>query len=178
MFTSPTGEPPAGAHIVLMAMLTIAGCAGPDTMINPAPSAAARTNSEQLACDNGIFTAVDAATIDIRKDPALVRQRAVRVDFSKLDASAPRVTLNLFEDVCLTAVRDQSAPEAPAGQVWTGTIEGVAGSSVTIVTAAHAATGNIVSPPHTYQIRVLRDDVHLVNQVDPSKYPNEKNPVR
>jgi hypothetical protein len=178
MFTGPTGEPRAGAHIALMVMLTCAGCVGPDTMINPAPSAAGITNSEQRACNDGVFTAADAVPIDVRKDPAVVRQRTVRIDFSKLDATAARVTLNLFHDVCLVAVRDQSAPEAGAGEVWTGTIEGVAGSSVTIVTTSHAATGNIVSPPHTYQIRVLRDDVHLVNEVDPSKYPNEKNPIR
>jgi hypothetical protein len=177
MFTGPTGGPAAGARIALMAM-SIAGCAGPDTMINPAPSAAALTNSESRACDEGIFTAADAGTIDVRKDPALVRQRAVRIDFSKLDAGSARLTLNLFDDVCLVAVRDRAVPEPSAGQVWTGTIEGVAGSSVTIVTTSHAATGNIVSPPHTYQVRVLRDDLHLVNQVDPSKYPNEKNPIR
>jgi hypothetical protein len=178
MLTGTTGGPAAGARLALMAMLTVGGCAGPDTMINPAPSAAALTSLESRACDDGIFTAADAAMIDVRKDPAVVRQRAVQIDFSKLDAGAPRLILNLFDDVCLVAVRDHSAPEASTGQVWTGTIEGVARSSVTIVTASHAATGNIVSPPHTYQIRVLRDDLHLVNQVDPSKYPNEQNPIR
>jgi hypothetical protein len=107
-----------------------------------------------------------------------VRQRAVRIDFSRLEPSAPRLTLNLFDDVCLVAVRQQPAEGVPAGQVWTGTIEGVEGSSVTLVTESGAVIGNIVSPPRTYQIRVLRDDVHLVNEVDPSKYPNERNPGR
>ena len=178
MLRSPIVQSPAAAHTVLIALLTVGGCAGPGSISNPAPSAATMSSTERRECTDGIFSAADGEKIDVRKDPALVRQRAVRIDFTRLTGSAPRLTLNLFDDVCLVAVRDRAGEGAPEGQVWTGTIEGVTGSSVTLVTESRAVMGNVVSPPRTYQIRVLRDGVHLVNEVDPSKYPNEKNPGR
>jgi hypothetical protein len=123
-------------------------------------------------CPGGIFTPADGVTTDVRTDPALLRQRAVRVDFSRIEASAARLVLNLFEDVCLNAVRDPEAPPKP--DMWTGGVEGVQNSRITIVTTGRTAIGTIVSPPRTFQIRLLRDDIHLINEVDPSKYPREK----
>ena len=123
------------------------------------------------SCRDGVFTPADGVTIDVRRDPALVRQRAVRVDFARMGASAERLVLNLFDNVCLTAVRDRRPANADQ---WTGAIEGVPNSTVTIVTSGGTAIGSIVSPPRTFQIRLLRDDIHLINEVDPSKYPKEK----
>ena len=128
--------------------------------------------SGSASCQDGIFTAVEGVTIDVRRDPALLRQRAVRVDFARMETSTDRLVLNLFDNVCLTAVRDRNA--APKPDTWTGVIEGVQNSRVTMVTTGRTAIGTIVSPPRTFQIRLLRDDIHLVNEVDPSKYPKEK----
>jgi hypothetical protein len=124
------------------------------------------------SCQEGLFTAADDVKIDVRKDPALLRQRAVRVDFARMEASPARLVLNLFDNVCLTAMRDPNAPPGP--DQWIGVIEGVPHSAVTIVTSGRTAIGSIVSPPRTFQIRLLRDDIHLINEVDPSKYPREK----
>jgi hypothetical protein len=124
------------------------------------------------SCQEGLFTAVEGVTIDVRKDPALLRQRAVRVDFARMEASPERLVLNLFANVCLTAVRDRKA--SPNPDQWTGVIEGVPNSVVTIVTTGRTAIGSIISPPRAFQIRLLRDDIHLINEVDPSKYPKEK----
>ncbi|MGH9370294.1 MAG: hypothetical protein ACRD15_02050 [Vicinamibacterales bacterium] len=110
------------------------------------------------------------------KDPVLMRQRAVRIDFSQLETSPNRLALNLFDDVCLIAIRDRAAPAEAGTDVWSGSIEGVPNSSVTLVTTSGTVIGTVISPPGAYQIRLLRDDVHLVNQVDPSKYPKEKLP--
>ena len=127
-------------------------------------------------CSGGLFTPAEGIDIEVRKDPALVRRRAVRVDFVRLEQSPETLILNLFDDVCLTAVRQQGVSARPESDVWTGAVEGVPNSSVTLVTTSRTLIGTIISPPDSYQIRLLRDDVHLVNQVDPSKYPHDKQP--
>jgi hypothetical protein len=134
------------------------------------------TRPETSRCAEGIFSPADDATIDVRKDPALIRQRAVRVDFARLETMPSEVSLNLFDDVCLVATRDETGAGQPGGEVWTGTIRGVPQSNVTLVLTSRTLIGTVISPPRAFQVRLLRDDVHLVNQVDPSKYPKEKEP--
>jgi hypothetical protein len=101
-----------------------------------------------------------------------MRRRAVRIDLAQLDGTRDTVSLNLFDDVCLVAMRT-SGGQAESG-IWVGTIAGVPESRVTLVTKSGTVIGTIVSPPDAFQIRFLRDDVDIVTQVDPSKYPKEK----
>jgi hypothetical protein len=124
------------------------------------------------SCSQGLFTMATDVALETAKEPWLMRRRPVRIDRTPLDGTPNALALNLFDDVCLTAVRDSGTPSEDG--IWVGTIEGVPASRVTLVTRSGVMIGTIVSPPDSFQIRLLRDDVYVVTQVDPSKYPKEK----
>jgi hypothetical protein len=105
----------------------------------------------------------------------VVRQRAVTVNVAQVASSPDRLTLNLFDDVCLVA-RKVASRSDPATGLWAGTIEGSPDSTVTLVIRGDALVGSVSSPPHSFQIQYYRDGVHLVNQVDASKFPPEMPP--
>jgi hypothetical protein len=169
-------EPASGAYAALLAMVFVTACAGPENPINPVPSGAASSPALQTGCDDGFLAAADGESVPGRNDPAILRQRAVRIDASKLESGPARITLNLFDNACLVAVRDQASTGEAVGAAWTGTIEGVPGSSATFVIQSGVLIGSIVSPPKAYQVRPVRGDIYVVTEVDPSKYPNERNP--
>jgi hypothetical protein len=172
-----TTERPALPVILVTAMLATSCAPGIDTA-RPSAVEASSTMSQprpgEAGCHEGIFQPADGVTIETRTDPAVIRQRAVRVDFARLESSPGRVVFNLFDDACLTAVRSPAAGTPSPADAWRGTVEGVANSNVTMVTASRTMIATIVAPPRTYQVRLMRDDVHLVNELDPSKYPKEK----
>jgi hypothetical protein len=152
--------------------------AGGDAPVTSPPASAqppvpATPGPRPSGCTGGIFALARGAKIDTRKDPILIRERAVTVEFSKLEPFPARLVLNLFDDVCVVAIRDRG--DAP-GDVWTGTVEGSKNSSVSLVIKSRTVIGSIVSPPKHFQIRLLRDSVHVVRQVDPSKSPRESPP--
>ena len=105
-----------------------------------------------------------------------LRFRAVRLDAGLLEASAAAsraapappltLTLDLFDDVRLTAVMDLAAPAVPEGVVWTGRIEGAEHGEVTLVVRDGAVTGHIWTPSATYEIRPAAGGAHVVYEVD------------
>lgn len=127
----------------------------------------------QEDCKNGLFTPAKPGPRPKRL--AIVRQRSVTVDFAKLRQTAP-LRLNLFDDACVIAIHDPKGSNQTTG-VWVGTIEGEPNGSVTLVTKGDALVGTITSASGTYQVQYVGDRVHVVNQVDPSKYPNERPPT-
>jgi hypothetical protein len=131
--------------------------------------------SQTVSCPGGLFTVSNAKPAD-RTHPAVVRQRAVTVNLAQVASSPDRLTLNLFDDVCLVARRDASRSD-PATGVWAGTIEGWPDGTVTLVIRGEALVGSVSSPPRSFQIQYYRDGVHLVNQVDASKFPPEMPPT-
>ena len=131
--------------------------------------------SQTVSCPGGLFTVSNAKPAD-RTPPAVVRQRAVTVNLAQAASSPDRLTLNLFDDVCLVARRDASRSD-PATGVWAGTIEGSPDGTVTLVIRGEALVGSVSSPPQSFQIQYYRDGVHLVNQVDASKFPPEMPPT-
>lgn len=124
-------------------------------------------------CKNGLFTAAKPGRP--RTGVAIVRQRSVTVDFAKLRQTGP-VRLNLFDDTCVIAIHNPKGSNQTTG-VWVGTLEGEPNGSVTLVTKGDALVGTITSASGTYQVQYVGDGVHVVNQVDPSKYPNERPPT-
>jgi hypothetical protein len=133
------------------------------------------TGSQTVSCPSGLF-GVSNTKPSGRTHAAVVRQRAVTVDVAQVASSADRLTLNLFDDVCLVARRDASRSD-PATGVWAGTIEGWPDGTVTLVIKDEALVGSVSTPPQSFQIQYYRDGVHLVNQVDASKFPNEMPPT-
>ena len=137
--------------------------------------AATEAWSQTVSCSGGLFTVSDVKPAD-RRHAAVVRQRAVTLNVAQVASSPDRLTLNLFDDVCLVARRDASRSD-PATGVWAGTIEGSPDSTVTLVIRGEALVGSVSSPPQSFQIQYYRDGVHLVNQVDASKFPPEMPPT-
>ena len=56
---------------------------------------------------------------------------------------------------------------------WTGHIQGVAQSQVTIVVNGDVASGNITLPAKRYHIRFAGNGVHEVQAIDASKFRND-----
>ena len=105
-----------------------------------------------------------------------MRERAVTFDVGQVQAMPARLNLNLFDDVCVVAVRQSNAEAGPV-PVWNGSIEGVPGSQVTIIFNPGAAAGSIVIPPQAFNLELVRDGVYRISEVDVTRYPNELPPM-
>ena len=143
------------------------------------PSAASEPQPQPPAvdpCKGGLFRAVNAGAIDRSTDAATVRERVVSFDVGTVQAMPARLDLNLFDDVCVVAVRQLDAEAGPV-PVWTGSIEGVPGSQVTIIFNPGAAAGSIVMPPQAFNLELVRDGYYRIREVDVTKYPNELPPM-
>jgi hypothetical protein len=114
--------------------------------------------------------------IDRSPDAATVRERVVSFDVEKVQAMPARLDLNLFDDVCLVAVRQSAAEPGPV-PVWSGSVEGAPGSQVTFIFNPGAAAGSIVAPPRAFNVEPVRDGVYRIREIDVTRYPNEQPPV-
>ena len=126
------------------------------------------------SCAGGIFTetrhpgAVEAGT-----GPQIRRQRRVEIDFARVRPSPDRLTLNLFPDVCVIAQRERTT-ELGRGQVqWEGHVPGAPPGTVTLVIDGAVMVGTIRIGAEVYEIRYLGEGVHVVTDVDPSKFPRD-----
>jgi hypothetical protein len=126
------------------------------------------------SCPGGIFTetrrpgAVEAGT-----RPQIRRQRRVEIDFSRLRPSPDRLTLNPFPDVCVIAQRERTTA-AGGGQVqWDGRVPGAQPGTVTLVVDGAVMVGTIRVGADVYEIRYLGGGVHVISDVDPSKFPGD-----
>jgi hypothetical protein len=144
---------------------------------SPAPSAAPTAQAPSAApapkqsCTDGIFRPAANQNLAASPDAATLRQRAVTFDVNQLKTMPASLALNLFDDLCVTA-RRQPREAAPV-PVWTGAIDGAAGSQVTFIFNPGAVTANIVMPPRAYQLELVGDGLYRLREVDPSKYGNE-----
>ena len=126
------------------------------------------------ACAGGIFTdTARSHPVDLPARPQVRRQRRVEVDFARAQASAERITLNLFPDVCVIAQHERTT-EPGRGQVqWEGRVPGAPSGTVTFVIDGAVMVGTIRMGQEVYEIRHLGDGVHVVTDVDPSKFPQD-----
>ena len=111
----------------------------------------------------------------------LLRSRDVEVDFDALGGTNPRasaapqtVLLNLFPDATYVAVRDSVAPtSAGRGVIWSGYLEGMAGSSVMLAVEDGVLAGTVAVGPRRYQVRYAGNGVHVVSEFDPGAFPRD-----
>lgn len=128
-------------------------------------------------------------------DPSVIRSRVVAVDVRKLpdprDASraaaeAP-ITLDLFPGLAIRAAFDRFDANT-TNVTWVGHVEGVAGSSVTLVYGNRLMHGSVVMPEGAFQIRPAREEErsgdpspsgepHVISQIDQSALPREAEPL-
>lgn len=158
---------------LICALIVVALVLGSAPLMNATPVRAA----DQLLSPSG--TQGDAAVTAAAGYNAVIRQRSVDVNFDVLpsrasDSSSSKLTLQLFDDVTVTADIDSTARTISGrGRVLTGKVSGGwAYSSVTIVSEDGVMSANIRPNPGTlYQVRYAGRDVHVVRQVDESRFP-------
>ena len=121
--------------------------------------------------EGGIFTPPDPA-VGTRAaenipppDGITLRRRLVEVDIDRLaqaraavapeGAPSAELRLNLFADAVLTGIVETTSP-TPSGYVLSGRIEGIAGSTLTIVVNGTVVAGTIRTAGGTWRIPVGR----------------------
>jgi hypothetical protein len=116
--------------------------------------------------------------IDTSRETGVVRNRYVGVDLAILSTATPGRTigLNLFEDVLFNAVVDSVETSGPGSSTIVGHLDGLDGSTVTIVTSEGVVIGSITAAKGQYQIRYAGNGVHAVREFDTSQLPREHPP--
>jgi hypothetical protein len=124
-------------------------------------------------CEGSVFSSAGEPALAASTDVATLRYRAVRIDLARIRSMPERLVLNVFDDTCLTAVR-QPDPSGPGPvPVWSGTVDGVPGSTVSIVLNGDTLMASIAHAPAAFVVEPWEGDVYRVREVDPSRYPSE-----
>jgi hypothetical protein len=115
-------------------------------------------------------------------DPRAIRSRYVTVDVDQIGnpdivGTANRtLLLNLFPDASYEAVLDR-VDRIGRSVVWVGHVSNSNSSSVTLSVESRTVYGRIVVGRDVYIVRLLKDDVHVIVQMDPAAFPGEKAPI-
>lgn len=130
------------------------------------------------ACAGGIFTdTARSGAVDPGSRPTVRRQRRVEVDFARVlppgEGTAPRLTFNLFPDVCVIAQRERATEPGRGPVQWEGRVAGVSPGTAVLVIDGTIMVGTIRIGGDVYEIRYLGAGVHVVTDVDPSKFPRD-----
>ncbi len=90
--------------------------------------------------------------------------------------SSDTMTLNLFNDVVVTAVRDRIIDNVNGHTTWIGHIDGEQYSEVFLTLHGKTLSGNVQIGAITYEIKPIDNGQHDITQVDPSKNPEHSQP--
>lgn len=135
-----------------------------------------------------LFDDLDASlqkSINLPPDATVLRSRLVKVNFDLLQRLLPKsgvvethdkITLNLFDDAAYICVFDRVEPGFPNATVWSGHIENIPNSQVTLVVNGDVLVGNIVLPEKNFQVRYIQEGAHVVYQIDQSRFPIPEEP--
>jgi len=106
-------------------------------------------------------------------NPSVVlRQRLVYVGFHLLaDGDQTIIHLNPFDDVRLTAVQERRERNAAGGYAWYGRVEEVPSAEVVLVVEGFKLAASITQGDRKYTVRHVRDDLHLVREMDLTAMP-------
>lgn len=96
------------------------------------------------------------------------RNRGVKVQIDLLWADT--LTLNLFDDLVVTAIRDRLIDKVKGSTVWIGHVEGEPDSEVFLTVRGRAMAGTVRIGEDLYEIE-FKGDKHHITQVDPRKNP-------
>lgn len=131
---------------------------------------------------NELFRSVDARTAmpshaaSVPIDEVATRRRMVSIDIRMLDRaqrSAARqnesaLNLNLFDDVSIVGVVEQTAPTFSGGYSLTGRIAQQPLSIMTLVINGNTVAGSVRTLDGTYRISSVRNGIYAVSEVDVS----------
>ena len=183
--TAPRGSRPGrtgGAPGALFALLVLAPLAG------AAEAQVDRAGDLFTEVEGGLPADASPGLGNAAETPEVrtMRGRRVRVAFEQLAAAragavaagaGAALTLNLFDDVRLTAVVERAGPTASGtGYALSGRIDGEPGA-VTLVVYGETVAGTVTASAGTFTIQPLGDGVHAVSQVDTSALPPPGEPL-
>lgn len=129
-----------------------------------------------------LFTDASGESAAFPSDLPSSRYRFVRVSLDAFEhrsqetgghaEKAYQLLLNLFPDVCLTAVRDRVETSATGhGFVWLGHVGLGEPGSVLLAVENDALVGTIRAVGALYEVRPNHNGLHLVRQLDPNAFP-------
>jgi hypothetical protein len=116
-------------------------------------------------------------SVELKPHPTVIQQRPVVVDLSQLKNR--RLLLPLFKNAEVVLVRDEKESGPSDVSVWEGEVEGQPGSMAILATAKNVLVGDVMTRDPKgafgfYQIRYLGNGVHVLREVDQSKFPAEE----
>ena len=133
------------------------------------------------------FSAENTDDIQARQAPTIVRSRFVKVDFSLLSNpkenfiaepdSEIRLILNIFKSIEFSVLIYKIKKNRSGSYSWHGKLQNVPMGTITLVVNDGMVFGNISKPNFTYQIRPIADGIHVVYEIDPSKFPPFSEPL-
>jgi hypothetical protein len=133
------------------------------------------------------MTAENAQDIKVRESPMIVRSHLVNIDFSLLpdpdenfmaepDSEIPLI-LNFFSEVEFTVLIQKIEKNRSGSYSWYGKLEDIPMSQVVLVVNQNRVTGNISKQKKNYQVRHIADGIHVIHEIDPSKFPPTSEPI-
>ncbi|HXS87929.1 MAG TPA: M12 family metallo-peptidase [Steroidobacteraceae bacterium] len=107
----------------------------------------------------------------------VVSAQVVRVDAALLKSAAnSRFTLVMPDGARLVIVKTGEERVSNGGFVWRGRIEREPRSNVTLSVVKDVVIGTFSTSRGVYRLRYWKDDLHLIERVDLSRYPRELEP--
>jgi hypothetical protein len=108
----------------------------------------------------------------------VVSAEVVRIDVALLVSAAnSRLTLTMPDGATLVVVKIREQRMPNGGFVWRGQIDGEAHSNVTLSAVKDVVVGTVsTSRGAIYRLRFWKDGLHLIERVDPKRYPAELEP--
>ena len=138
----------------------------------------------EAATPGTLFANVDSKTsVQLQSDPTILRGRAVQINFDALSGTtatatesarpAQTVRLNLFDDAVFVATLDRVDGKFPDTFVWTGHIDTVPKSQVTLSVNGKVMQGSITLVDKFYQVGFAGNGLHAVYQVNQAAFPHD-----
>ena len=135
------------------------------------------------SCAGGVFAdAARPGSLDSAPRPSVRRQRRVDIDFARVwpqgersaaPRSAEQLTLNLFSDVCVIARRERVTELGRGAVQWEASVAGASPGTAILVIDGAVMVGTIRIGHEIYEIRHLGEGVHVVSDVDASRFPRD-----
>ena len=171
--------------------------AAPDSVPQPRRQAVATMvallalilHASTMGQSNQLFSPIEprlvrAVSATLPNQPT-VRQRLVSIDFNILTATRAAavlqtvpttLTLNLFDDVELTAIVDSTHPTS-SGYSLLGRIHQMDLATMALVVNGDVVAGTVRIAEATYRIRTVGKGVYSITQLDPAKERKGSEPV-
>lgn len=118
------------------------------------------------------------ALADEQLEMAVTRSRSVTIDWSTLQAVRPgdNLQLNLFDDVIIDASIISVSSENNV-TTWIGQIGDDPLAQLIMVSSEGVVSGSVSTPDGLYEVRAAGGQVHKIQQIDQSAFPEEMPPV-